>query len=237
MRKQHNLFEDYCGNETAGFFDTCILTNQPGSDVGVHNALRSDYRGIITKIESRPYNWLDLLASWTHAKSRGSTESTQNQNTSFDFYPANFTNTYGYLTDDARDRVKLDGYVRLPLDFTVGANYYWDSDLPEGTYFIEPRGSRRLPHFSQLDMQVQKDFRVANTKLGLIATVYNVMNHETITALNGNAGARAKVDPTTGTVFIDPNQQTGANRLSRTFGQPTAFQIPRRYEAGIRVEF
>lgn len=255
MRKQHNLFEDYCGNETAGFFDTCILTNQPGSDVGVHNALRSDYRGIITKIESRPYNWLDLLASWTRAKSRGSTESTQNQNTSFDFYPANFTNTYGYLTDDARDRVKLDGYVRLPLDFTVGANYYWDSgtpwnvtqtasltsvtgvDLPEGTYFIEPRGSRRLPHFSQLDMQVQKDFRVANTKLGLIATVYNVMNHETITALNGNAGARAKVDPTTGTVFIDPNQQTGANRLSRTFGQPTAFQIPRRYEAGIRVEF
>jgi len=145
--------------------------------------------------------------------------------------------------------------VRLPFDFTVGANYYWDSgtpwnvtqtasltsvtgvDLPEGTYFIEPRGSRRLPHFSQLDMQVQKDFRVANTKLGLIATVYNVMNHETITALNGNAGARAKVDPTTGTVFIDPNQQTGANRLSRTFGQPTAFQTPRRYEAGIRVEF
>jgi hypothetical protein len=55
--------------------------------------------------------------------------------------------------------------------------------------------------------------------------------------VNGNAGTRAKVDPSTGRVFIDPNQQTGVNRLAATFGQPTTWQRPRRYEVGLRIEF
>jgi len=265
-RKQHNLFEDYCGNLTVGFFDQCILTNHPGADSGVTNALRSDYRGVITKVESRPYSWLDVTASWTHSSSRGSTESTQNQDTSFDFYPAHFINRYGYLSDDARNRVKLDGYVRLPLDFTVGLNYYWDDGtpwtvsqtasttsvtnvvLPYGNYFIEPRGSRRLPDFSQTDLQIQKDFRVGPTKLGLIATVYNVFNSETVISVNGNAGSRAIADPTTGKLFVGtgtvtsggnqvPYQQAGPNRISSGFSQPTGWQTPRRYEAGVRIEF
>ena len=46
-----------------------------------------------------------------------------------------------------------------------------------------------------------------------------------------------KADPSTGRLFIDPNQQTGPNRLSAAFQQYTTFQRPRRYEAGIRFEF
>src|ERR1051325_1591543 len=259
-RNQKNLFEDYCGHiDDEGNFvplDNCVITNQPGFDVGVHNALRAKWRALVGRIESRPNNWLDLLASWTHARSEGSYGSsfseTQNASALFDFYPVHFTNTYGFLSDDARNRVKLDGYVHLPLAFTVGANYYWDDGtpytvfqsasttqlLPYGSYFIEPRGSRRLPHYSQLDMQVQKDFAIAGrARLGLIATVYNVLNRETTTAVNGNAGARAIADPATGQLFIDPNQQSGANRLSPTFGLGTSFQQPRRYEVGARIEF
>lgn len=253
-RNQKNLFEDYCGTLDAPL-DNCVITNQPGFDVGVHNALRAHWQALIARVESRPYNWLDLMTSWTHARSRGSYGSsfseTQNASTLFDFYPVHFTNTYGNLSDDARNRVKIDGYVRLPLSFTVGANYYWDDGtpytvfqnasttqlLPYGSYFIEPRGSRRLPHYSQLDLQVQKDFPLGRTRFGLIAAVYNVMNRETVTSVSGNAGARAIADPTTGQLFIDPNQQTGANRLSPTFGIGTAWQQPRRYEIGARVEF
>jgi outer membrane receptor protein involved in Fe transport len=248
-RNQKNLFEDYCGTLTAPL-DNCVITNQPGFDVGVHNALSAKWRGLIARLESRPYNWLDLMTSWTHARSEGSYGSsfseTQNASTLFDFYPVHFTNTYGFLSDDARNRVKVDGYVRLPLAFTVGANYYWDDGTPwtvfqaanpYGSFFIEPRGSRRLPHYSELDMQVQKDFGLGRARLGLIAAVYNVMNHETTTAINGNAGTRAIADPNTGQLFIDPNQQTGANRLSRTFGIGTAFQQPRRFEVGARIEF
>jgi hypothetical protein len=248
-RKQKNLFEDYCAN-SEGFLPACIITNNPGADEGATNVLRSDYRGIVTKIESRPTQSSNFVVSWTRAKSRGTTESTQNQNTSFDVFPAHFVNRYGYLSDDARDRINAAGYYRLPWDVTVGGNWYWDSGvawnvfqaasrsvfLPYGNYFIEPRGSRRLPHFHQLDLQVQKDFHVGVVKAGLIATVLNVMNSELPTGINGNAGSRAIADAN-GRLFIDPNQQTGLNRLSPTFGQYTSFQRPRRYEVGVRFEF
>jgi len=271
-RMQHNLFEDYCGHFDDAtkqwvFLDNCLITNQPGFDVGVSNAMRSQYHGLITKIESRPYSWLDVVASWTHAQSKGSTESTQNAAVDFDMYPIFFKNMYGYLSDDAANRVKVNGYVRLPLDFTVGLAQYWDDGTPWSvtqtsstsaatgftyppgysgfTSFIEPRGSRRLPHLSQTDLQVQKDFRFRNMKFGLIGSVFNVFNHETPTAINGNAGSRAILDPTTGKLFIGtgttstgaPYQQAGLNRLSSTFSQPTSWQRPRRYEAGFRFEF
>jgi outer membrane receptor protein involved in Fe transport len=263
-RNQKNLFEDYCGHidadGTQHDLDNCVITNTPGFDVGVKDSLRSDYHGIITKVESRPYQWLDFVASWTHAKSKGSTESTQNAAASFDYFPVFFTNTYGYLSDDARNRIKIDGYARLPWDFTLGMNYYWDDGTPwsvtqtntapaatgfafppgysgVGTYFIEPRGSRRLPSFSSTDFQLQKDFRFSSVKVGLIGSVFNIFNSETVTARQGNAGVNAKADPATGKLLISGDQQTGLNRLSAAFGQPTSWQRPRRYEVGLRFEF
>ncbi|PYQ57797.1 MAG: hypothetical protein DMF58_17405, partial [Acidobacteria bacterium] len=258
-RKQSNLFEDYCGT-LDNPLDNCVVTNQPGFDVGVHNALRAQYKGIILQAESRAYRWLDLIASWTHAKSQGSYGSsfseTQNASALFDFYPVHFVNTFGYLSDDARNRVKINGFAHLPLQFTVGANFYWDdgtpwsvfkSVAPYGTTFIEPRGSRRLPDFSQTDLSLEKAFTVGPTRLALIATVINVFNAETATAINGNAGVRAIADPNTGRLLVitDPNfngtgkpyQQVGPNRINPSFGQPTNWQQPRRYEAGLRIEF
>src|SRR5581483_10497005 len=48
-RAQKNLFEDYCGSITSSGINplpNCVITNQPGFDVGVHNALRGLYRGV-----------------------------------------------------------------------------------------------------------------------------------------------------------------------------------------------
>ena len=74
-----------------------------------------------------------------------------------------------------------------------------------------------------------------------------MFDSETATAINGNAGVRAIADPATGRLLVitDPNfnntgkpyQQVGPNRISATFGQPTQWQQPRRYEAGLRIEF
>jgi len=262
-RTQHNLFEDYCGT-LADQLD-CYITNHPGP-AGSPQPLRADWRGAILKVESRPMNWLDFTFSWTHSKSRGSTESTQNQNTSFDYFPNTFVNTYGYLTDDASDRVKLNGYARLPWDFIVGLAHVWDSGQTfsvsradatgAGTEFLEPRGSRRLPHLSQTDLQLQKDFTVGRFRFGLIGSVINLFNKETVTARNGGPGTLATyngcvgktaTDPNTFSpcsaadrltgLYTDPNQTTGANRFAGTFLQPTAFQRPRRYEVGVRFEF
>ena len=244
-RTQKGLFEDYCGTIDEPI--DCIVTNNPGPE-GSENPLRANYRAIITKIESRPASWADFTFSWTHASSRGATESTQNADASFDTFPNNFVNTYGYLSDDARDRLKLNGFARLPLEFILGASWNWDSGVaysvfqtdPQvgGTRLLEQRGSRRLPHFHQLDLQLQKNFTVRGVTFGLIGSIFNVMNSELPTQIVGNAGARAIEDPNNpGNLFIDPNQQTGANRLSPTFGTYTSFQRPRRYEAGVRFEF
>ncbi|HEY0141245.1 MAG TPA: TonB-dependent receptor [Thermoanaerobaculia bacterium] len=244
-RTQKGLFEDYCGTVDEPI--DCIVTNNPGPE-GTENPLRANYRAIITKIESRPTSWADFTFSWTHAASRGSTESTQNADASFDTYPNNFVNTFGYLSDDARDRLKFNGFARLPLEFILGASWNWDSGIaysvfqtdPQvgGTRLLEPRGSRRLPHFHQLDLQLQKNFTVRGVTFGLIGSVFNVLNTELPLQIVGNAGARAIEDPNNpGNLYIDPNQQTGANRLSPTFGTYSSFQRPRRYEAGVRFEF
>ena len=259
-RHMHHMFDDWCG--IAGpnipssqwvFLDTCEFTNLPN---GI-NALQSEYQGVVAKVESRIGANLDLVASWQHASSKASTGGnltgtglgeTQNVGGIVDFYPLNFNNIYGYTTDDAKNRIKVNGFYRLPLDFTVGANYYWDSGLPYSvtrsdplnfgyTVFVEPRGSRRLPAYSQLDLQLQKDFHIGQLKAGLIGSIFNVLNSETAIAVNTNAGTRAITDPATGRLFLDPNQQSGPNRLSATFERPTSFQFPRRYEVGVRLEF
>jgi hypothetical protein len=254
-RTQHNLFEDYCGTLDEPL--DCTITNHPGP-AGTPQALRSDWRGYILKVDSRPMSWLDMSMSWTRSKSRGSTESTQNQNGSFDTYPNNFINSYGYLSDDAKDRVKFNGYARVPWDVTIGTSIRWDSGVAwsaqrtdaivGGTEFMEPRGSRRAPHFSQVDAQIQKDFHVSRFTFGLIGSVQNLLNKETggrpenvvTPGININPGTLARYnvpgDPTSG-IFIDPNQQTGSARLANTFGQYTSFQRPRRYEVGVRFEF
>ena len=118
-RETHDIFEDFC--ETPDHH--CVVTNRPGGDP---NALRSDYQGIITKLETRPFSWLSGLVSYTWAKSRGSVEYTQNAGVDFD-YMDHFVNAYGFLSDDARHRVKASGFVRAPWGTTIGVDALWRS--------------------------------------------------------------------------------------------------------------
>ena len=250
-RTAHNLFGTFQGVTNAA--GTAVVSQLPAAlftacPNGMCNVHRSQYQGVVLKVESRPTRNADVTFSWVRSESKNSTgDNTQNLGGPFTWFPVNFTNYFGYEANDAKDRVKFNGYYRFPWDITAGASYYWDSGTPWsvtqtnaagfGTVFLEPRGSRRFPDYHQLDMQLQKDFKVGPATIGLIGSVLNVLNKEIATGINGNAGTRAITDPTTGKLYIDPNQQTGANRLSATFGRFTSFQRPRRYEAGVRIEF
>jgi hypothetical protein len=261
-RTSHNLFAVFVGDVgpdyanpdfstlTDGLFTAC-----PAGECGV---VQSKYQALITKIDTKPSRNSDISVSWTHGKSQGSTAndnaSGQNVSIAFQIKPTDFVNYYGYTPDDAKDRIKINGYYRFPWDITLGGSYNWDSGTAFsvtktnafglGTEFLEPRGSRRFPHFQQLDLQLQKDFQIGPVKAGLIGSVINVLNTEYGIGINANAGSRAcaTIDGTTcnplGTqLLIDPNQQTGAARLSPTFLRYTSFQRPRRFEAGVRFEF
>ncbi|HEX7149857.1 MAG TPA: TonB-dependent receptor [Thermoanaerobaculia bacterium] len=224
-RQTNDIFEDTCFDQ-----DTCPffwLTNAPNGDA---DALRSNYRGLIAKVETRPTSWLSGIVSYTVSKSRGSVEYTQNAGSDFDVAPDHFVNRYGYLSDDARHRVKINGYARLPLAIILGANYNWDSGTPwsvtrpspyGGVEYLETRGSRRLPHYHRLDLQLQKDFRLGPVTAGLIAAVSNVLSTELPLAIDGNVGLNGTID-----------SPTNAN-----FGNAVSWQIPRRYDIGVRFEF
>ena len=229
-KKTKDIFEDTCdgnlGTPTEGATcDYYIMTNIPG--------LKRDYEGYIVKFESRAKSWFHALVSYTYSKSQGNVEYTQNAGTDFDVYPYHFVNTYGYLSDDRRHRVKLNGYVLLPYDFSVGIDAFWSSafaynveassstvpDLPYGSQFWVPRGSDRGNNNYQLDLSINKGFKVGPVNLQLIGSILNVLNSER----------------TTGVCESYEGCYVGGEL--RSAGASTSWQQPRRYEVGFRVEF
>ncbi|HEX6976016.1 MAG TPA: TonB-dependent receptor, partial [Vicinamibacterales bacterium] len=260
-RDTKDIFEDSCREvdcETGVFW----LTNSPA---GRSDALKAKYQGYIAKVETRPYSWLSGLLSYTYSKSQGSVEYTQNAGSDFDVYPDHFVNRYGYMSDDARNRVKASGFVRAPFGTTLGIDYSWRSgaaysvtaatppNAAYGTLYVEPRGSRRTPSLQQLDMQVMHELTFGRVKAGLVASVFNVFNSETATSIGGSIGTYANCRTSGATIdancIANPLWQNGETRTpatgsyeklrisSTTFGKETAWQRPRRYEVGVRFEF
>ncbi len=227
-REGRNIIEDSCVDQ-ANCPGPFWLTNAPN---GSKDWLRSDYHGAILTVQSRINDKTSVLASYTYSKSRGSLEYTQNAGADFDVFPVHFINRYGYLSDDARHRIKIWGYYRFPLDFVFGTNFYWDSGVPYnvtlanpdpagyGVEFLEPRGSRRLPHFYQWDAQLQKDFTFGPVRFSVIGSVYNILDTEIAVARNGSVGTTGLENP--------DNPQFNFN---------TAYQRPRHYEVGLRLAF
>jgi hypothetical protein len=166
------------------------------------------------------------------SKSRTSVEYTQNAAHDFDVFPEHFDNRYGFTSDDARHVVKVDGYVKVPWEIYLGTSVYWDSGVAYsvtrpadvagyGLEFVEPRGSRRLPDFYRWDAQVQKDVLVGPLRFGLIAAVFNILDTEIAIQRDGNVGSGGTVEEPT----------------NPRFNFATAWQRPRSFELGFRLEF
>jgi hypothetical protein len=204
------------------------------------NGLARDYTGFIAKLETRHWDWLTLLASYTWSESEGNQEYNQNAGVDYDFFPAHFENRYGYLSDHREHRFKLNGFVLLPLNFTVGFDFFYSSaftwepladssnsgddyngqtlpDIPYGSYYVEPRGNREGPDDAwNLDLQVSWGLPLGSTRIELIGSVFNVFSNEDITG-----------------VCTSINGCGSAGDL----GDATSWRTPRRYEVGFRFEF
>ena len=142
--------------------------------------------------------------------------------------------------NQVRHRVKVNGFVLLPYDFTIGFDAWWNSPFvhnvfadagdfpeiipPDYTVFWEERGSREGNNTYQLDLQLSKGFTVGPVRLEAIATVINVLSTERPldqTDVCENWGGCANPE--------GPGQVP--------LGAATNWQTPRRYEVGFRVEF
>lgn len=213
-RESDDMFEDGCVDFDCAYF---VMSNHPN---GYDNVLKSKYEGVIAKIETRPTSWLSGLLSYTWSKSQGSVEYTQNAGADFDVYPAHFVNRYGYLSDDARHRVKASGFVKSPWGTTFGIDSYWQSGTPDditmalgnanavppedggtayagspsafyGTVYMLPRGERRLDDQYRIDFQAFHEFTFGKVTMGVIGTIYNLLGTDIVTNLGGNVGTYA----------------------------------------------
>lgn len=249
-KETRKLFEDVCNNNTwawgdgdpPSFDDPSTWTDPDGCTGFVLlnlDGLKRDYEGYIAKFETRYQKWY-LLANYTYSTSEGNTESTASRAYAAGFYdefPRDYYNTYGRLGDDREHRFKLNGYWLLPLDFTLGFDFFYSSALaldyrancsaiPEsdpnrpfcngatGTLLLEPRGNRRAPNDRyELDLQVAKGFELGAVRLEAIVAVENVFSSEQ------------------GLTYQENEYSSPA------WGSITSYSQPRRYELGVRVEF
>ena len=223
--------------------DGYVLANARG--------LRRDYQAAVVKLESRGRRFR-VFANYTLSTSKGSTEATADwafSTLEYDLFPRDFMNLYGSLSDDRRHRIKVYGYLMLPMNFnisfdarwasapalnrTIGCDriigapadrlaalgityeYYFEVCGGErtGDVLFEPRGSRRGDPSYQLDLQIAKAFPVGAAQLQLFLTVLNVFSFE------------QPVEYETGELEVLP------------WGTPLEYQIPRRFEVGVRFEF
>ncbi len=218
-----DIFEDTCNGNlpTAAAGADCdhyVMANLPG--------LTRDYSGFVLDFESRFADWIHVLASYTNSESRGNVEYTQNSGVAFDIYPDHFDNTYGYLSDHRRHRVKVNGYVDLPLDFTLAFEGFWSSagvyaptkaSDEYGRIFTERRGSREANDRYGMNLQVSKGFGFGrDMRLEVIGAVFNVLDDEQVTTVC------TRVEGCSGGIKLDA---------------ATAYVQPRRFEAGLRFEF
>jgi hypothetical protein len=190
--------------------------------------IRKEYQAWMLRFESRTTEKFHVLGSYVNSESKGTAwwTSTQLEDT-FDIYPFHYENRYGFLPDHRRHRLKLSGYLLLPWDLQLGFSGWWSSPrrwslydinvpgMAWGGLLLEPRGSRKTSDNHQLDLQLSKGFDIGSTRLEVIGSIYNLLSAE---------------QPLWYCDVVD-----GCGEIAT--GDPTEWQIPRRWELGVRLEF
>jgi hypothetical protein len=224
-KKTNDIFEDTCAENVPTPTPDPTFSHCPIFEVATLPAARRNYQGALLVLNSRARDWLNVKASYVYSRARGSIEDTQNAGADFDFYPNLFVNRYGYLSDDRRHRVRLDGYARLPHGFSIGIQSDYTSPFPYSKFtptapydviYLAPRGSFRGTSTYNVNLEVRKGFPIGPVRTELIATVLNLLGSEQINGVCQTA--------------------LGCNGIY-PWGGPDSFLPPRRYEAGVRLEF
>lgn len=145
-------------------------------------------------------------------------------------------NAEGPLGIDPTHQVKIYGAIDIPVvDVTLGVSYSYTSGSPynsnvmlpwsidpdavsfEDNVFIygEERGAYRYPGMHDLDIRLEKFFKLGKVRLGVLVDIFNVFNDDTITDYETN---------------LDPWPEY-------PFGYVWGIKGPRTFRLGARVEF
>jgi hypothetical protein len=172
------------------------------------------------------HNW-QMMASYVYSESTGNMDNSfavGSGSTSLFENPNHQINSDGKLTYDFTHMLKIQASVILPLDINLNANFSVISgpnyqlygsiptsvDVNRSSFYMEPRGSRRYPSKTNLDLRLEKTLKFGKLKLGLLLDIFNVFNADTVTSLSG---------------YIN------------TFEEILGIRTPRAFRAGLRLWF
>jgi hypothetical protein len=205
-----------------------LLTNQDGYLL--------TYDGLVTAVEKRRSNGWHAFASYTWSRtyglqpsSGGTAADPQFSSTlgggTFGRDPNSLTNAEGRLPNDrphmfrgavSWDVPRIGVHVAGNVQFLSGKPWAASAQisLPQGDQrvLLEPRGTRRLPSLTLLDLRVSKSLTLGGVgRVELLMDVLNAFNQATEEGLATD------------------------NLYSQNFGQPTVFVDPRRVMLGVRL--
>jgi hypothetical protein len=210
-----------------------LITNIHKDDYGIVGfEPERKYWGIEVLLNKKFSNNWTLMASYVYSKATGNMDNYWNGrgfnaqgNSNMFTEPNSQINSEGRLTIDPTHMVKIQGSMVLPLDINVGFNF---SHITGNTYnkwirvdniaqratniLADPAGSMyRYPDRTNLDLRIQKDFRIGKVRVGVLADAFNLFNSGTINGRITQAGPE--------------------------FGETTSIVYPRRFRVGLRVYF
>ncbi len=261
-KESKDLLEDVCSNNTwiwgdgpppslddpstwtdVSQCDGFVLANVPG--------LVRDYQAFIVKLETR-WKRLNVRANYTRSESEGNTNAEANRSyasAGYDVFPGDFFNYFGRLDDDREHRFKVDGYVRLPIDFVLAFSGFWSSgialdveadcgnvDSPE--QLAAAGYDPRIAAFCGAAVGPSGDVFLEPRGSRRGDDRYNLdLQLAKSFRLAGDRNLQAIVSVQN--VFSDEQPTVyQENEFQATpWGTPTRFTQPRRYQLGLRFEF
>jgi hypothetical protein len=204
------------------------------------------YKAMMLVLSKRYTNRWQAQASYVLSKAEGNVDNTSGQQIASSIFEnpnRSIVNTDGRLTNDRTHEFKLLGSYTVPkIEMSVngffrvmsGRNYapfaqYANSLLNAATAsrqpLLEPRGSRRYPSDTSLDLRFDKSFNLgARDRIGVFVEVLNVFNADTITSVLTRV-------PTT-SLTIAPGQTADV-----AFEAPGAIVPPRQIQLAARWSF
>jgi len=164
-------------------------------------------------------------------------------------------NGYFYLPDNFT--IGINSFFRTGRPYTKYADKYSvDYDGPcesdgtgctyyappmYGTYYLEKQGSERLPSIWWIDFQLTYGIKISQgVQAKIIGSINNLTNNQAVLARCSHWNSTNPNDPNGGVdscpfAYYDRNGVLQFSSLS--FGQAEAWQSPRSYEVGFRLEF
>jgi hypothetical protein len=216
-----------------------------GNVLGTVDAKRR-YKGLMAVVHKRMSNRWQAQVSYVLSKTEGTISNgslaSAGARTFFENPNEALVNSFGPSLNDRTHELKVLAQVDVPVvEVNLGAYYRYLSGrtyaphqqlassavpgFPASSWrrpFLEPRGNRRLPSESVLDLRLEKLFRIGQRdRLAVYADITNVFNAEVVTSRQERY----------------PDRVTAGIETPVPFDAPATIIPPRQFQIGARWSF